>query len=491
MICISIAQESRRLAMVDMLNAAPQCDLIELRLDRFGKAPDVGDLLAAKTKPVLVSCRRRVDGGDWEGSEEERLALLRHCIVSKADYVELELDVADQIRPFPPCKRVIAYTNFKETPADISDIYAEACSKRADVVKLATLVRTPEEAWPLVQILNKPTLPTVVVGLGKLGLMLTLLGKRMDAPWVYAALERGMEVYPGQPTVTDLETVYAYRDIHPHNRFIAVTGFGDVQTATVTALNRAMSSLGVPLRCLPTQVGDINLFRRIMRAVKFAAVVVDEEHRAAFRDLATELEPPAQHAGAVDVLVRHHEEWHGANLLIRAAVACLENKVRGRWPGERPLTGRTVMITGDIAAVRGVAWAIARHGGLVVIASHDRAGAGELAKELECRQVAFEALYSTMHEALVICPEDAAARGKKAPLHPGYLKPGMAVMDLRAAVDKSEFLREAEAHGAAVVTPRELLLEQLALQVRLIAHKDVDRAVLEDAVPGSDDEDEL
>jgi len=32
MICISIAQKSRRLALVDMFNAAPQCDLIEVRL---------------------------------------------------------------------------------------------------------------------------------------------------------------------------------------------------------------------------------------------------------------------------------------------------------------------------------------------------------------------------------------------------------------------------------------------------------------------------
>src|SRR5207244_1391100 len=58
MICISIAQESRRLALADMLNAARQCDLLEIRLDRFDKAPDVGELLAHKPKPVILSCRR-------------------------------------------------------------------------------------------------------------------------------------------------------------------------------------------------------------------------------------------------------------------------------------------------------------------------------------------------------------------------------------------------------------------------------------------------
>src|SRR6516162_2071345 len=115
MICISISQESRRLALADMLNASRQCDLLEVQLDRFEKAPDVGELLGHKPKPLIFSCRRPRDGGAWQGSEDERLAILRQCIVSKADYVEIELDVADQIRKFPPAKRVISYTNLQET----------------------------------------------------------------------------------------------------------------------------------------------------------------------------------------------------------------------------------------------------------------------------------------------------------------------------------------------------------------------------------------
>src|SRR5262249_26996367 len=155
-----INQESRRLALVDMFNAAPQCDLLEVRLDRFGKAPELGELIANKPKPVIMSCRRAQDGGHWDGSEDERLAILRQCIISKADYVEIELDVADQIRRFPPTQRVISYTNLRETPSDIAEIYEEAQKKNADVIKLVTLTRTPEEAWPLVQILAKPRVPT-------------------------------------------------------------------------------------------------------------------------------------------------------------------------------------------------------------------------------------------------------------------------------------------------------------------------------------------
>src|SRR5207302_679457 len=173
---------------------------------------------ALKPKPVIMTCRRPRDGGHWDGTEAERLALLRQCLVSKADYVEIELDVADQVRPYPPARRVISYTNLQETPADIADIYAAAQTKQPDVIKLTTLACTPEEAWPLVQILAKPPVPTVVVGLGKPGVMLALLGRKIGAPWTYAALERGMEAHPDQPTVADLENVHHYSAVQRNTR---------------------------------------------------------------------------------------------------------------------------------------------------------------------------------------------------------------------------------------------------------------------------------
>jgi len=108
MICISIAPKSRRFALVDMLNAASQCDLVEVRLDCLDQSANIAELLAHRRKPVIIACRRAEDGGEWTGHEEERLALLRQCVVSKADYVEIELDVADQIRPLSPSNRVIA-----------------------------------------------------------------------------------------------------------------------------------------------------------------------------------------------------------------------------------------------------------------------------------------------------------------------------------------------------------------------------------------------
>jgi 3-dehydroquinate dehydratase/shikimate dehydrogenase len=481
MICISIAQESRRFALVDMLNAAPQCDLLEVRLDRFDRAPDVGELLGLKSRPpVIMSCRRVRDGGQWQGGEDERLALLRQCIISKAEYVEIELDAADRVRKFPPSQRVISYTNLEETPANLAEIYAEAQTKSPDVIKLVTRAHTPEEAWPLVQILAKPAVPTVVVGLGKPGVMLTVLARKMGAPWAYAALERGMEAYPDQPTVRDLETVYHYRAIGRATRLVGVTGFSEPSYVTVALLNTALAHLGLNARCLPLEVGNLRLFRKVLEAVKLTGVVVDAEHRGALLAVATKLDTAAQHAQAADLIVRQGDEWHGHNLLPRAAGAALEATLRARSPADRPLEGRSVMLVSVNGLTRAMAERIQRGGGIPIIASRDRDAAHELAQALGCRYVPFEALYSTLHDVLVVCgeePRHPAAKGKAAEggVHSGYLKPSMTVLDLTTLPRKSALLRDAEQRGCGVVSPRQVLLEQVARQVKVLAGQDVAR----------------
>src|SRR5262249_53381281 len=183
--------------------------------------------------------------------------------------------------------------------------------------------RTPEEAWPLVQILAKPALPTVVVGLGEQGVMLTVLARKMGAPWSYAALERGMEAYPGQPTIHDLQTIYRHQDIERGTRLLGVTGVGQVVTANVALLNAAMVHLGQPARCLPLAVGNARLFRKVLDAVRLNCAVVDEANDAALYDVATEHEATARQTSAVDLLLKPGESWQGYQLFARAAGAAL------------------------------------------------------------------------------------------------------------------------------------------------------------------------
>jgi shikimate 5-dehydrogenase len=85
-----------------------------------------------------------------------------------------------------------------------------------------------------------------------------------------------------------------------------------------------------------------------------------------------------------------------------------------------------------------------------------------------------EAVYSTLHDVLVRC-EDTE-------LHTNYLRPGMAVLDLTALPRPSALLDGAEQRGCHVVSPRQVLVELVARQVRAIAGQDVAHAPLLEAL---------
>jgi 3-dehydroquinate dehydratase/shikimate dehydrogenase len=325
-----------------------------------------------------------------------------------------------------------------------------------------------------------------VVGLGKPGVMLALLGRKVGAPWAYAALERGMEAYPDQPTVADLNTVYRYQEIEKNTRLVGVTGFGERDVATVAGLNAVLAKLELPARCLPMGVGSVKLFRRIIDAARLGGVVVSDTHGESLREIADEVNDAATQAATVDVLLHRGDRWHGFYTGTQAVVQAVADAYRAKPGAADPLANRMVAVVGLDATAVALARELSKRCGGVILASHDRKRAQEFAQALGCRHVAFEALYSTVHDVLIVCDHEAeAVQGKPARqgVHPSYLKPGMIVADLTAAVRKNEFLREAESRGCAVVAPGELLLTHLELQARLFTSKPIPRDVIRSALP--------
>ena len=144
------------------------------------------------------------------------------------------------------------------------------------------------------------------------------------------------------------------------------------------------------------------------------------------------------------------------------------------------------MLVGVNAVARSLAYGIKKRAGALIIASHNRQAAQALAQQLDCRFVPFEALYSTMHDILVICGDEKdQSRERERPeraeqlVHSGYLRPAMTVMDMTELPRKSAFLQEAQARDGRVVEPRQILLELALLQTQLIAGQQAPREPLQ------------
>ena len=69
------------------------CELVEIRADHL-RGAEIGPLVREAGRPVVVTVRRREDGGRWTGDEESRRALLLAALDAGARFIDVEYESA-------------------------------------------------------------------------------------------------------------------------------------------------------------------------------------------------------------------------------------------------------------------------------------------------------------------------------------------------------------------------------------------------------------
>lgn len=479
MICITVSPESRTLAKVDLLNAAARCDLVELGLDHLIKEPNVAELMEDIPKPMLISCRGKEQGGAWEGTEAERVTLLRQAIVAGPAYIELDLEIAKSIPRFGRTKRVISYTSLdRPLSTNIDAIFEQAKKLNADVVKFTWPTPTLEAAWPLLSAVSKKReIPVVGMGLGRTGLTFSLLGRKYGSPWIYAALEKGMEAFPGQATVFEMDETYGWRSINAQTRFLAVSGLGDSETPTVRTMNKMFDRAQLNMRCLPVATERFEKFKQMLDALKVNVLVAAGQTAREMLPLAEKMEEVTQMSQHGDLLLKQNDTWTAYNSLWRSAVKALESfLVKAGSTDARPLDRRNVLVIGSGGAAKSMVYGISKRKGLVSITSANDKEAQAIAAELNVRFVPYQNLYNTLADVVLFADPNLAIGTKKEDFNPSYLRPSMVALDVTMLTSDSPIIAEARSRGAKVVSPIDVYADQLATQFKSATGQEIPAA---------------
>jgi 3-dehydroquinate dehydratase/shikimate dehydrogenase len=481
MICISVTPESRKLAKVDLINAARHCDMIELCLDYMIKEPDVADLLGAVEKPMLISCRTPAEGGHFKGSEEERQGLLRQAIVAGPAYVELDLESAKKIPRFGETKRVISHTSLDQPLGRVDDIFESARRVNADVVKFTWPTVDLDAAWPLLAAVSKKQdLPVVGIGLGKPGLTFSLLARKFGSPWIYAALEHGMEAYAGQPTVWELEDIYDWRNIGTKTKLVGIVGFGEMQTTTVRVLNAGFRRLQHDRRCLPLQLGELDRLAKMLEVLRIGAVVSSPGWAGRALKFAQQSDTTSRASGYADLLLKQPDGWQAYNTIWRSAVRQIENTLGKKDADDEPLDRRNVVIFGTNGVSRSIAHGIHRRKGLLSFTAPDDDRAQQLAKQFDVRCIPFATVYDTLADVVVIADPNIKPGHHKEELNPTYLRENRLLLDICKMPEDSEFISEARVRGSKIVEPRDVYIDWVGSLFKSLTREELPAEAIEE-----------
>ena len=485
MICISVTPESRTLAKVDILNASTQGDLIEVCLDKLIKTPDVGDMISGFEKPILVSCRRKQDGGDWNGSEDDRMQLMRTAIVAGPAYIELDLELAGKIPRFGETKRVISYTSLDKPLERIDAIFERARDANADVVKFTWPTPDLDGAWPLLRAVSqKRDLPVVGMGLGESSVMFSLLGLKYGSPWIYAALEKGMEAHAGQATVSELDEIYCWQDIDSETRFIGVVETGDTGVTTCRILNAGFRHHDLPWRCLPMQVGHFDKLKDRLDRLRMNALLLSPHTAEQMLEFIDRPEEAVTISSYADLLFKRDGGWHGYNTIWRAALRAIEKTLGAESPEDRPLDKRSVLLIGATGATRAIANGILKRKGVLSLSAPSDKQARMSAEKMGVRFVPYTNLYDTLADLVVIADPSVKMGHHKNELNPTFLREHMTLMDIGGYPDETELAAEAKSRGCRVVDATAVYAEQLSAQFKSITGQELPEAIVQSGLDG-------
>lgn len=439
------------------------CDLIEVRLDGL-PGNEIQAAIRAAERPVVAACRRQEDGGRRPLSETERAERLRQAIEAGADLVDIEQDAAfleelTRVALTHNAHVIVSHHDLDRAP-DLHEglTLLEEMTRRADIVKLATGARGPEDVERLFELaLRAPTLgtPFTIMAVGDSALRAAAgpLGMAM----VYTA--PGRASVPGQ-LPAHLQNILPRSPPPPEGfRDYVLIGHPVGHSLSPAMQNAAFTHLGHPgrYRLVDLAPEDLEAGFAGLKALGVAGGNVTSPHKGTLHDLCDELRPRAKEARAVNSFkVTEDGQVLGDNTDGLGVVQALDAR------GER-LSGRRVVVVGAGGTARAASHALAKAGAEVCVCNRTAKKAKTLASELGAKQIPFED--TALAEAL---PEDAIlfnATPVDLPIEDDVLSRIM-VFDATYGPEAARLARRAELAGTRALDGLDLLVHQGDLALR-------------------------
>ncbi|KAG1326319.1 hypothetical protein COCNU_01G002530 [Cocos nucifera] len=150
LLCVPLVAKTVEQMAADMAAAkAAGADLVEIRVDHlstFRPREDLEFLLKGRPLPAIVTYRPKWEGGEYEGDDNQRFEALRIAMDLGAEYVDIELKVAEEFVRLISGKKpenfklIVSSHNYQSTPSseELGSLVARMQAVGADIVKIVT-----------------------------------------------------------------------------------------------------------------------------------------------------------------------------------------------------------------------------------------------------------------------------------------------------------------------------------------------------------------
>ena len=425
-------------------------DLIEIRVDLLEKqdVSHVSKLKAFSKVPVILTVRRKDQGGAYEGNEREREALLIELAKLKPTYIDLEWDSTFAEKIESPL--ICSYHNFEETPKDLEEVASKMERFPAKIKKIATMAHSSIDALRMLAFVQRAQVAGMCMGV--LGQITRILAPIAGAPLVYAFV--GKESAPGQLSAEELVGLYSFHQLSSQTKIYGL--IGDPVSRSIGHLchnyifkKGKVNGVYVKILLKPTEVSQ---FFETIHSLPFYGLSVTMPLK---EKVGPYLEKKEK--GAINTLSKLGDKWVGTNTDGPGALDALEKKGK--------VKEKVVVILGAGGTAKGIAHEAADRGAKVVIANRTlekgkrvAASAGGIATSLQ-EVPEYDILINTT-------PVGMAPDAHQIPIGEDKLFPNKHFFDVVMSPKETRFLNLAKSREGETIYGYEMYAQQALRQLK-------------------------
>ncbi len=463
MICLTLSGNTLSGCLEEIRQNRAYIDLAELRLDFLSPEEQrrAAEFPAMTDVPLILTLRRKEDGGRCTLSEKERRQLLLAALDGDYAYVDIEEDVkkndVEQKAREKGVRIIRSFHDFSGIPDDIySRIYRLA--ERGDIAKAAVTPHTIQDLLTLFRISEElKDVPKIIIGMGDWGIPIRILYRKAGSLLTFAC--SGEAVAPGQVSAKDLKMLYRADQVNERTGIYGIIGNPVLHTSSPLIHNLGFHAINYNAIYLPFLVDNVRIFFALAEYLRMRGFSVTIPFKDAVLMYLGNITREVKQIGACNTVVRMPGMWKGMNTDYYGFLQPISRDIEsGRV--------KNALVIGAGGASQAIVWALRNMGVKVTILNRTVGRAERLARINLCE-------YDTLDNASEYEGKvDLVVQTTSVGLYPDFDTSPVdfhftgreIAYDIIYKPKMTKFLRDAEKAGCTLHFGEEMLMEQGKLQ---------------------------
>ncbi|MBN2444032.1 MAG: shikimate dehydrogenase [Spirochaetales bacterium] len=483
LICLAVTETTLGKNLNTILKYRNSIDMVELRADFLDKAelPFLHKFPRMTDLPIILTIRKKTDGGKFVSDERQRRQLLGNGIQGNYSYIDLEEDFTDndfskRIKK-KGVKIIRSFHDFSGVPHDLSRRIKALAKSPGELPKAAVMPQSTSEVYRLLQCYKEcDHMDKILLGMGTFGFPTRILCSSLGSYLTYCSAP-GASAAPGHIDPVTLTDLYRFREISPKTFVYGIIGNPVMHTFSPCIHNPGFARIGLDAVYLPFHVDSIKDFMEVAEFLDIRGFSVTIPHKENIIQFLDKKDQSVTQVAACNTVVKEESthkpaRYCGVNTDGIGFVEALKERLN-----KTSLDGLKVTTIGAGGAAKAIVFALVSEGAEVLIINRTVHRAEKLADSFHCAWAGLDddGLLKMQDYSDIIVQTTSLGMEPNSNMDPvpGYTFKGHeTVYDIVYKPEMTLLLKRAQKAGCSIILGKEMLLGQAFVQFRLFTGKE-------------------